>query len=228
MSFFLFGSRSPGQKTNTHFKRYTMTTKQLSVMTLIFIVYFTATIIILHFLLPDVNAVRSPTSEYAVGRYGFLMSSAFISMSLATFFLLFGLNRTVNNSIPFLIGRVLFVIWGLGLFVALSFPINPEGTEPTTKNLIHRINGPIAFLCLSVAVLLFAISFKLDENWRPIYKPGLILALLMLILFVIIGVTVANNFHLEGLLQRIFLVILISWFFVTSLHLRSLNVVRKL
>ena len=198
-----------------------MTTKQLSVVAFIFIIYFAAIIVILHFLRPDVNPAASPTSEYAVGRYGFLMSSAFVSMSIATFSLLIGLNRVIYKSAPYRAGRVLFVIWGLGLFIALSFPINPQGTELTTKNLIHRINGPIAFLCLSVAVLLFAISFKRDESWRPIYAAALTLALLMLVLFVAIGIAVANNAGVEGLLQRIFLLLLITWFILTSTYLRS-------
>ena len=198
-----------------------MTTKQLSVVALIFIIYFAAIIVILHFLRPDVNPAASPTSEYAVGRYGFLMSSAFVSMSIATFSLLIGLNRVIYKSAPYRAGRVLFAIWGLGLFIALSFPINSQGTELTTKNLIHRINGPIAFLCLSVAVLLFAISFKRDESWRPIYAASLTLALLMLVLFVAIGIAVANKAGVEGLLQRIFLLFLITWFILTSTYLRS-------
>lgn len=200
-----------------------MTTRQLAVMALIFIVYFAAIIIVLHFLRPDVSAVGSPTSAYAVGRYGILMSTAFVSMSVATFSLLFGFNKAIYKSTPFRIGRILFAIWGVGLFIALSFPINPEGTELTTKNLVHRINGPIIFLCVSVAAILFAVGFKRDKNWRPIYVPAFMLSSLMLGLFVTIGISVANNVGIEGLFQRIFLVILVSWFVLTSLHLRSLH-----
>jgi hypothetical protein len=205
-----------------------MTTRQLSVVALIFIIYFAAIIIILHFLRPDVNPAGSPTSEYAVGPYGFLMSSAFVSMSIATFSLLVGLNRAIYKSAPYRAARVLFVIWGLGLFIALFFPINPDGTELTTKNLIHRINGPIIFFCVSVAVLLFAISFKRDERWRPIYAAAFTLALLMLVLFVAVGIAVANKAGVEGLLQRIFLLLLITWFILTSTFLRSRDVTRTI
>jgi len=194
---------------------------------LIFIIYFAAIIIFLHFLRPDINPAASPTSEYAVGPYGFLMSSAFVSMSIATFSLLVGLNHTIHKSAPFRVGRVLFAIWGLGLFIALSFPINSNGAELTTKNLIHRINGPIIFLCVSVAVLLFAISFKRDERWRTVYAAAFKIALLMLVLFVAVGIAVANKAGVEGLLQRIFLLLLITWFILTSTHLRSREVIEK-
>jgi len=200
-----------------------MTTRQLAIIALIFIVYFASIIIVLHFLRPDVNAFGSPTSEYAVGRYSILMSTAFVSMSIATFSLLFGFNKVIYKSTPFRIGRILFAIWGVGLFVALSFPINPEGTEITTKNLIHRINGPVIFLCVSVAAILFAVSFKRDKNWQSISVAALTLSLLMLGLFVTIGISVSNNVGIEGLFQRIFLAVLVSWFILTSLHLRSLH-----
>jgi len=199
-----------------------MTSRQLGIMALIFIFYFAAIIILLHFLRPDVSPFSSPTSEYAVGHYGILMSTAFVSMSIATFALLFGFNKSIHKSTPFTIGRLLFAVWGVGLFVAMFFPINPEGTGPTTKNLVHRINGPIIFLCVSIATILFAVSFKRDKNWQRIYVVALTLSLLMLGLFVTIGICIANNVGIEGLFQRILLGTLVTWFIVTSLHLRSL------
>ena len=53
--------------------------------------YFVVIIVVLHFLRPDLNPIRRPTSEYALGQYGFLMTSAFFSMSLASFALVIGL-----------------------------------------------------------------------------------------------------------------------------------------
>jgi hypothetical protein len=44
---------------------------------LVAIAYFVAVIVAMHFLRPD-NPLTHTTSEYAVGPYGFLMTSAFI------------------------------------------------------------------------------------------------------------------------------------------------------
>jgi hypothetical protein len=51
---------------------------------------------VLHFLRPDLNPISTPTSEYAVGPYGFLMTSAFFGMSLGSFALVIGLYRGVS------------------------------------------------------------------------------------------------------------------------------------
>jgi len=44
--------------------------------------YFLTAVIALHFLRPDYDPVSRFVSEYAVGQYGFLMTSAFFGLSL--------------------------------------------------------------------------------------------------------------------------------------------------
>jgi hypothetical protein len=66
-------------------------------VTIVGIAYFTFIIIALHFLRPDLDPFSRPTSEYAVGPYGFLMTSAFFSMSLASFALVIGLYQGVSQ-----------------------------------------------------------------------------------------------------------------------------------
>ena len=75
---------SPSVPTRTQLARTAM-------VALVGIAYFALIIVALHFLRPDLNPLSTPTSEYAVGPYGFLMTSAFFSMSLASFALVIGL-----------------------------------------------------------------------------------------------------------------------------------------
>jgi len=74
--------------------------------------YFSVIIVVLHFLRPDLNPLRQPTSEYAVGPYGFLMTSAFLSMGLASFALVIGLYQGVSQPARSRIGLALLGIWG--------------------------------------------------------------------------------------------------------------------
>src|SRR6188474_1523507 len=60
------------------------------------IAYFVVIIVALHVLRPDLNPIQRPTSEYAVGPYGGLMTSAFFSMSVASLALLIGLAQGVS------------------------------------------------------------------------------------------------------------------------------------
>src|SRR5262245_43338420 len=99
--------------------------KLLTTLALTGIVYFVIVIVTLHFLRPDLNPVSRPTSEYAVGRYGFLMATAFFSMSIVSFSLLIGLYKGLDRPAQSRVGLLLLGIWGAGVLVAMSFPINP-------------------------------------------------------------------------------------------------------
>jgi hypothetical protein len=46
--------------------------------------YFVVAVAALHFLSPDINPIQRRTSEYAAGPFGYLMTSAFVSLSLAS------------------------------------------------------------------------------------------------------------------------------------------------
>jgi len=195
--------------------------KQLTTIALIGISYFVIVIIGLHFLRDDLSPMSNPTSQYAVGRYGFLMTTAFFSMSVASFSLLIGLYKRIPKPAQSRIGLILLGIWAFGVLIAMLFPINPEGTEATTTSVIHRINGPLTFLSLSVGATLVSRSFRKDKNWRPFYRTALTLSFAMLLFFIITGINVALKSGFEGLCQRVFLVVFSTWFILTTMHLRS-------
>jgi len=195
--------------------------KQTSTIALICIAYFAFAIVALHFLRPDLNPLSRPTSEYAVGECGFLMSTAFFSMSVASFSLLIGLYKGISKPAQSRIGLILLGIWGTGVLVAMMFPINREGTDLTTVNIIHRTNGPLIFLCLSVGAVLISRRVRLDDKWRPFYHTALTLSLIMLALFFITGANIATKSGFEGLCQRTFLLVFVTWFISMNLHLRS-------
>jgi hypothetical protein len=197
------------------------TLKTLTTLALIGIAYFVAVIVTLHFLRPDLNPISRPTSEYATGPYGFLMTSAFLSMSVASLSLVIGLYKGMPQSARSRIGLILLGIWGVGVLVAMSFPIDPEGTRQTTTGIIHRINGPLTFLSLTIGTILVSKSFSRDKNWRPIHRSALSLSVIILVMFIITGVNIAIASGFEGLCQRVFLIVFATWFILTTLQLRS-------
>ena len=138
--------------------------KPAATISFIFISLFTLLIVILHFLRPDINPVSRPTSEYAVGKYGWVMSAAFISMNIATFSLLYALSKTISKPARSTVGMILLIIWGTGVLVALSFPIDLKGTEQTTHGLVHRINGPISFLSLTIGIFICKVKVFSKRN----------------------------------------------------------------
>jgi Protein of unknown function (DUF998) len=188
------------------------------------VAYFAAIIVVFHFLRPDLDPVSRPTSEYAVGPYGFLMTSAFFSMSLATFALVIGLYQGVSQPARSEIGLGLLGIWAVGVLIAMIFPIDPEGAPQTISGTIHRINGPLAFLSLTAGAILVSQRFKHDEEWRPFHRTALILSLIMLALFIATLVNIVTGAGFAGLCQRIFLAAFATWFFLTATRLRSIAI----
>jgi hypothetical protein len=185
------------------------------------VAYFAVIIVALHFLRPDLNPLSQPTSEYAVGPYGFLMTSAFFSMSLGSFALVTGLYQGVSQSARSRIGLGLLGIWAVGVLIALIFPIDPEGAPQTISGTIHGINGPLAFLSLTAGAILVSRRFRQDEKWRPFHRAALILSLVMLAVFIATFVNIATESGFAGLCQRIFLAAFVTWFFLTAVRLRS-------
>ena len=188
------------------------------------ITYFAMIIIALHLLRPDHNPISRPTSEYAVGPYGYLMTSAFFSMSLASGALVIGLYQGVPRPAQSRLGLGLLAIWAMGVFIAMLFPIDLDGVPQTLPGTIHAINGPLTFLSLTIGVLLVSRSFKQDETWRPIYRSAVLLSLLMLVEFVGVPLAMATGSGLAGLAQRIFLVTFGTWFVMTAMHLCAIAV----
>src|SRR5690349_25078771 len=58
--------------------------------------YYLAALIILHLIEPDYNPLSRTLSEYAVGQYGFVMTSAFFARGFALLALAIGLYQGVT------------------------------------------------------------------------------------------------------------------------------------
>jgi hypothetical protein len=95
----------PGLKTS---KR----TASIATVALVGVAYFVVAIVVLHVLRSDLNPIQRPTSEYAVGPYGWLMTSAFFSMSVASWALVIGLSQGVARPAQSRIGLGLLGLWG--------------------------------------------------------------------------------------------------------------------
>jgi uncharacterized protein DUF998 len=197
-------------------------TATLATVALVGVGYFALVLIALHFLRTDYNPIKQPTSEYAVGPYGSLMTSAFVGMSVGSLALALGLSQGLPRPARSRIGLVLLGIWAVGVVIAAIFPIDLEGAPETTAGTIHRINGPLAFFSLAVAANLISRGFGHDERWRPFHRLAQVLALIMLVEFV--AVAIARNFGLGGLAQRIFIVTFVVWLLSTAARLRSLAI----
>lgn len=188
------------------------------------IAYFALIIVALHFLRPDYDPIALPTSFYAVGPYAFLMTSAFFSMSLASFALVIGLYLGTTRQARSRAGLGLLTIWAVGVLIAMTFPIGLPGAGPTIPGTIHRINGPLVFFCVTIGAILVSWRFKQDENWSSLHRVALVLSLVMLAAFIGTAVGAATESGLAGLAQRIDLAALVAWMLLVAARLRRVAV----
>jgi uncharacterized protein DUF998 len=196
---------------------------RLATFALVAVTYFVAVIIALHFLRPDRNPPMEPTSTYAVGRYGYLMTSAFISMSLGSLALAIGLYRGLAEPARSRIGLGFLGVWVVALLVAATFPIDVDGAPQTVAGTIHATNGRIAFLSATLATIFISRRFGQDQRWRPLHRLAVTLSLIMLAEFAVSVAFIASGSGYPGLGQRIFLVTLVAWIALAASRLRAIS-----
>lgn len=187
------------------------------------VLVFAASIVALHAFRPDDDPVSQPTSVYAVGSYGSLMTLAFFSMSVATLALVVGLYHGMSRSGRSRIGLVLLVIWGVGVLIAMLFPIDLEDASRTTSGTVHLITGRVIFLCVTVGTVVLSLHFRRDARWRPLRRPALVLALVMVAGFAATLFSNVTDAEIIGLTQRIVLIALVAWMLLVASRLRAIG-----
>ena len=182
--------------------------------------YFLLVIIAMHVLSPGIDPVNRPTSEYAIGPFGYLMTSAFVALSVATWSLVLGLHRTLDPQGAQRIGLFFLGWFGIALLIAAVFQIDAEGAPDTFHGSVHRISGPIAFLSLTLGTNFTTRLFRLHESWRRISRVATVLALAMIPEFIAGGVTASRGVG-AGIAQRIMIATFATWYLVVGARLRS-------
>ena len=105
--------------------------------------------LLLHVLRPDYNPLRRFLSEYAVGRFGVLMTASFLLQALIALALVVGVSRDVRHSGSLLIGCAFLTVAAAALAVAGVFPTDlsePAGDSalPVTRaGVVHQSAGTL-------------------------------------------------------------------------------------
>ena len=108
-------------------------------------------LILLHFLEPEYNPLKNLISEYELGKYGWMMSLAFISLGFGVLGMLVATSNKKFTKRGF-VSRIIFYIVFIGLIGAGIF--YPD----TTKNLessIHTTCGMIVIIGFPIAVFYY-------------------------------------------------------------------------
>lgn len=183
-----------------------------------FLIYFALALLLMHAIRPDYTIVDHMISDYAVGRSGWIMTSAFLSLSLGCLALGIGLFRDGPRSWLGRIGAALLVVTFAGLVVTALFPTDLETAPSTRTGDIHAISFLVNVVSILVSALCLAFSYRGDPRWRRRSGPALAFAALLVAAFVAQFLTLHRGAP-YGITNRLFVAVLIAWLISNSLWL---------
>src|SRR5918995_6739528 len=99
----------------------------------------------LHFIKPKLDPSWHFISEYAIGRYGWIMVLAFLSLAFSYVGLFLAL-RSQLQTIAGRTGLALLLVSALGLIIGAVFttdPITATGDAVTTEGNLHNLGGTV-------------------------------------------------------------------------------------
>jgi len=159
-------------------------------------------------------------SDYGVGQYGWIMSTAFVAMGIGLLTLVIGLFRGGPRSTPARIGTILLAIASIGLVISAIFPT--DLLPPSTRTgRIHTMSFLVNVISIMLAAILLSVSFGSQPRWRPFQRTAAVLASLIVIAFILQFLTLHRGMP-YGLTNRFFVIVLFAWMFAISIRLRLL------
>jgi hypothetical protein len=184
----------------------------LAYLSIIFTVIFLVVVVVLLFLAPDIDPMRSGISFYALTSYRFMIGMALAIIGISGILLAVALWPT-TLSVAGRIGLVLLIVWGITSLLAGIFPLDAPGAIPSLSGSIHNMAG-LNFLLIAPAVLLI----ELRHSSQPItYWLGWLVLVSAILLFTFNGPL--GSIGIGGLVQRLYWFILALWFLFKAQHL---------
>jgi hypothetical protein len=120
----------------------------------------------LHFIKPELDPSWRVMSEYAIGRHGWVMVLAFLSMALSCV-ALFAAIRTQTQTAGGKVGLAFLLVAAAGMTIAAVFttdPITASSGELTTHGNLHAL-GTVLGAGFPIAAALISRSLTRNRGW---------------------------------------------------------------
>jgi len=179
--------------------------------------WWVATVGLMHVLKPETGIAGHAMSEYAIGRYGWLMTVAFVAVAAGQMAFAVALARGLRPS-----GWVAPVLFGVaGLESVMEAVFRADGNGPvTTQGSLHVLFGVTSFVLSIIAMFVLVRRFRRDPVWQGFARPTQLWAFTSLV--ALLSVPAFGQAH-QGIGQRVFVPVLLSWVVATAVRLRRLG-----
>jgi hypothetical protein len=189
--------------------------------------WYLVTVLAMHAIQPEIHPLDQRggfPSEYAIGRWGWLMGLAFAGFGVGVLAFAAGLHRSLARSGRATAAAACLAVSGLGLIGAGIFtgdPPRPDGTVGyTVSGQLHALAGLLSFLGLIVGLFLVRGVFARDPARRPLARLTRWVAwgtLAGLVAEIVAG----SAGTAPGLVGRIFLPLPLIWLVIVVSRLRG-------
>lgn len=179
---------------------------------------FTLVCVAAHYLRSDIDWIRAPLSFYLLGKFGWLVKSAYFMLGASLILLGVGYYRVLG--VPARSGAplLLFVMAGLALPVtALADSSSGTGAR-TLEMLVHGVAAATAFLCATTAMMLQAWRLRADVRWRGRFALAFALAAAS---FVAMWAHALWREAPRGLSQKLVIAMILAWLAMAAWWLRK-------
>ena len=168
------------------------------------------TTLILNFLPTGYSPIKQAVSDYGVGRFGAEMAIGFFAGGVGLASLGFALAKSVSRRVE-KTGAVFLLVAGVSLVVVGVFPTDLEGASATLNGAIHSVVSQFVFIFGPAGMIL--VSYANGRTWLGPTLSGLLFA------GGFFAADVILSLQATGLAERIFIIALLTWWFVVAMRL---------
>jgi hypothetical protein len=195
-----------------------------SIVTVVAIAAQALALIALHLLPTGCNPRVDAVSDYGIGRYRGLFWAQVVAGAVAGFALAIAL-ADAKPSIPTLV-IVMLVISGVARLLIPAFPTDDKGNRfRTAHGTIHMILAIVIFAALIIAASKLGSTVEHRPAWHNV--KGWLTTLPWVMTGAAVGVILAlrapNLKRIFGLIERLFYLSSIVWFFIVSIELARIG-----
>ena len=176
--------------------------------------FFFGVSLALQFLRDDYDWIVTPLSFYLLGPYSGWLIGAYFLLALSIVLIAGGLYSAPPPALKRRMPLLLFVTSAAAIcIVALAHTEMPGGPAPTGHGLVHNLAALLAFLCVSLAILLQSWNFRHDTQWRPHFRPAFALALLTFAALLTYALWTALP---RGITQKTVILLIVLWLLLAA------------
>ena len=179
---------------------------------------FFVTALAMHALRSDLAWMLAPLSFYLVGDHGAWLKCAYVGLALALMLVGLQFRHALRPGARSDLAPWLFGTASLAVLVTAFADTHLPGGPKTTAGFVHAVAAPIAFLTVTVAMLLQSWHLRMDPAWRHRFAVAFALALAG---FAALWLHALVREWPRGLTQRGVIVLILAWLALAATWLRA-------